>query len=86
MKPNFSHPWGFTRDDSLRTTPRWWRKRRELLPHFLELLDAGGWKQTAEHELWGHGVSSACIAEFFCLVARYGKEQVIGHYFSAEAT
>ena len=80
-KPNFSRPWAFASGTSLQPLPRWWKKRQQLRPLFVEVLDRHGYPSTAEHNLWQQGVSSRHIAEFFCLVARYGKDEVFNHYF-----
>jgi len=81
-KPNFHSPWSFASGFSAQPTPRWWKKRIQLKPSFLELLDDNGFPHGAESLLWGHGVSNAHIAEFFCLVARYGRDAVTSTYFT----
>jgi len=75
-KPNYENPWSFITTDK----PRWWKKRQQLQPLFEQLL-AENKLHSAEMTLWQHGVSSRHIAEFFCLVARYGKDEVIEHHF-----
>ena len=81
-KPNFSSPWAFASGTSLQSTPRWWSNRQALRPLFLRLLDGNDWLHATESELWGYGVSNRHIAEFFCLVARYGADAVEREYFS----
>ena len=81
-KSNFSRPWAFASGTSLEPVPRWWNKRNALQNLFQQLLDQDGYPDATQHQLWAQGVSIRHIFEFFCLVARYGQQQVFNHYFS----